>query len=204
MHKSNPRRQSHRGKIPFSFILGGICLLLILTIAGCNLPLLKNSSPGTDISANSALSGMSLEQALAVTPRDDRPAILDQMGPPDAFRITFETLNSQIVRQEEWSYFDDQTELDFVDGTLVSTQKIESVPDGTIFASVYDPLAFTAGMSLEETQSIMPGQTLAMVDLKDNGVPDGVAAFGEQILLGFDQGRLVYVETLVMVPEVTQ
>lgn len=147
---------------------------------------------------------MTLNQALAVQTRDDRPGILDQMGPPDSFKITIEILNSQVVRQEEWSYYDDQTRFDFVDGTLIATAQIETVPSGAVFASLYDPLAFQAGMTFTTVQGLLEGQTLAVISLADQGVPNGTAAFGSQILLGFDNGQLVYVETLVITPEAAQ
>ncbi|MGA2505364.1 MAG: hypothetical protein ABSG01_14875 [Anaerolineales bacterium] len=147
---------------------------------------------------------MTLDQSLAVAPRDDRPEILARMGRPDSFRITFETLNSKGVRYEEWSYFDDQTCLDFMDGTLVSTVKLDPLPDGSIFASDFDPQSFQAGMSVDEVKALLPDQQFMEVDAADVGVPGGSVMAGERILLGFDQGQLVYVETFALSPQVNQ
>ncbi|MGD0004432.1 MAG: hypothetical protein ABSE06_09415 [Anaerolineaceae bacterium] len=151
-----------------------------------------------------ATQGMSLDQALAVTPRDDRSAILKQMGRPDVFRITFETLDAKPVRYEEWSYLDDKTRLDFVNGTLVDSVTLDKTPNGTIFASYYDPQSFTAFMTEADVKTLLAGQQLLEVDTAQVGQPDGLVVAGRQILLGFDHGQLVSVETLAFIPQVTQ
>jgi hypothetical protein len=177
------------------FIWFSVLALLILVGLACNLPSALNR--GSKIN-------MTLDQSLAVAPRDDRPEILARMGRPDSFRITFETLNSKGVRYEEWSYFDDQTCLDFMDGTLVSTVKLDPLPDGSIFASDFDPQSFQAGMSVDEVKALLPDQQFMEVDAADVGVPGGSVMAGERILLGFDQGQLVYVETFALSPQVNQ
>jgi hypothetical protein len=177
--------------------LAGFLMVSLLMLAGiaCNL---------TSVMSPPAQAPMTLDQALAVTPRDDRPAILKQMGRPDAFRITFETLDAKPVRSEEWSYFDDKTRLDFINGTLVTTVAIEGVPDGTIFASYYDPQSFTAFMPAAAVKTLLAGQQLLEENATQVGVPGGVVVAGRQILLGFDHGQLVSVETLALTPQVSQ
>jgi hypothetical protein len=175
------------------FIWVSIIALVLLIGIACNLPSGLNT-----VSQES----MTLDQALAVPPRDDRPEILGQMGQPDAFRITFETLNSSRVRYEEWSYFDDQTRLDFMDGTLVATVQLDPLPDGSIFASDFDPQSFQAKMSVEDVKALFPDQQLLEVDATQVGVPGGLVMAGQRILIGFDQGQLVYVETLALTPQV--
>jgi len=172
-----------------------ILAVLILAVLACNMPSLTHPA---------AISNMTLDQALAVTPRDDRPEILKRMGRPDAFKLTFASLNSKVVRYEQWSYFDDQTCMDFMNGTLVSTEKLDPLPDGSIFASEYDPQSFQAGMSPQDVTSLMGDTQLAQLDTADEGVAGGLVMAGQQILLGFDQDQLVYVETLVLTPQVNQ
>lgn len=181
---------SHRYFIVFSLLA-----VPILAALACNMPAAVNSA---------TIKNMTLDQALAVSPRDDRPEILKRMGPPDAFRITFTTLNSTAVRYEEWSYFDDQTCFNFMDGTLVSTDKLEPLPDGSIFASYYNPQSFQADMSLDAVKNLLTDQQLSEVDPDQVAVPGGSVMAGRQILLAFDQGQLVYVETLALAPQVNQ
>jgi hypothetical protein len=177
--------------------LAGFLLVTLLMLAGiaCNL---------TTVMSPPAQPSLTLEQALAVPPRDDRPAILKQMGRPDVFRITFERLDGKPVRSEEWSYLDDKTRLDFVNGTLVDTVALEGVPDGTIFASDYDPQSFTAFMPASAVKTLLASQKLLEENASQVGVPGGVVVAGRQILLGFDQGQLVSVETLALIPQGAQ
>ncbi len=190
-------RSPHGNLGSFAPIGVSLLLALVLISLACNLPTaLGLKLPGSA----TASPPMSLQEALAITPRDDRPDILKQMGHPDAFRIIFEDLDSQTVRREEWSYFDEQTRFDFIDGTLLDTARIVPTPNGTIFASYYDPSAFQAYMSLDQVQALFPDQKLLQVDASEAGVSGGLVVAGNQILMGFDQGQLVYVETLVLTP----
>ncbi len=179
-----------------------ILFLLGLIVLSCNLPAGINPfTPQEDLGA-SLENNMSLEAALAFPAEDNRPGILEQMGPPDAFTLSFEELNGQMVRQEEWSYFDDLTRMDFVDGTLLWTLRIEALPDASLYASYYDPQSFTEGISLAQVQALLPNQDLVEIDTSDQGIPGGQLVAGDQILLGFDQDRLVYVQTFPLMPEV--
>jgi hypothetical protein len=215
---NRPARSHTSYSIPdlFNSWLKPIILLIFITlvIQACGSPA-DPKGLQTDAAvpegASSASSGideldqaMTLEQALTMTLDDNRQQVLDQMGPPDVFRITFQPLNGTQVRQEEWSYFDDQTRFDFINGTLVSTIDINAVPDLSINASTYNPLNFTDAMTIEEVQTLLKDQQLTQVDLADYGVPAGFALAGDQILLGFDAGELVYVRTFELVPGVTQ
>jgi hypothetical protein len=191
-----------------------LLIFLALVIQACGSPAVPGGSkPGTALpegasSGSSSIDeldqAMTLDQALNTMLEDNRTQILEQMGPPDVFRITFEGLNGKQVRQEEWSYFDDQTRFDFINGTLVSTIEINSVPDMSVNASTYNPLNFSDGMTVEEVQTLLDDQQVTQVDLADYGVPAGQVLAGNQILLGFDEGKLVYVRTFELVPEVTQ
>ena len=191
-----------------------LLVFLALVIQACGSPADPKGSQ-TDAAlpegASSGSSGigdldqaMTFEQALTMTLDDNRPQVLEKMGPPDVFRITFQKLNGTRVRQEEWSYFDDQTRFDFINGGLLWTIETNSVPDMSLNASTYNPLNFTDGMTVEEVQTLLKDQQLTQVNLADFGVPAGQALAGDQILLGFDDGKLVSVQTFELVPEVTQ
>lgn len=144
---------------------------------------------------------MSLAEALQVEPEDARPETLRLMGQPDAFTLEWQELEGQLVRWEEWSYFDQQTRFDFVDGELLWTIDIPAAPDGSLFAHFYDPLEFEDGMTLEEVQSLLSDQTLETFTLEEADIPGGQILVGDQILLGFDAGKLVAVQTLVLEPD---
>jgi hypothetical protein len=163
---------------------------LTLTTLACNL----SGSPASPTE-------MTLAQALEVAPQDRRPEILRLMGVPDAITITWQDLEGQSVRLEEWSYFDAQTRFDFVDGELVWTIDIDPVPDGSLFAHLYHPLDFDSSLTVDDLKAMLADQTLVEESLAEADVPGGVALIGDQILLGFDGGQLTFVQTFVLSPD---
>jgi len=168
-------------------------ILISLPLLGCSL----FNRLGDLVSSSEA---MSLEEAFEVTPVDSRPTVMEEMGPPDAFTITFQELEGQIVRWETWSYFDFTTQFDFIDGELLWTIDLEEVPDGSIYAHFYDPADFQVGMSAAEVKNLLSDQELLEIDLDALEYEDGLALAGDQILVGFDQDQLVYVETVILSP----
>lgn len=164
-----------------------IILLIALLITAC--------------SPKAAPDSMSLEEALSVQPDDGRPTVLEEMGPPDAFTIEFQELEGQVVRWETWSYFDFNTQFDFIDGELLWTVELEEVEDGSIYAHWYHPLDFQAGMSQAEVESLLLDQELLEVDLGALDLEGGLLLAGDQILLGFQDDQLAYVETVILSPD---
>jgi len=154
-----------------------------------------------DAVSDSESDSMTLEKALEVTPLDSRPTVLEEMGPPDAFLIKFQELEGQNVRWETWSYFDFTTLFEFIDGELIWTIELEEVPNGSIFAHWYDPADFRAGMSSADVKDLFSDQELLEIDLAALDLEGGLALAGDQILLGFDNDQLVYVETVILSPD---
>jgi hypothetical protein len=168
---------------------------LLLAALACNL------SPSAQGEAPLSPSEMTLAEALEVPPQDRRPEVLRLMGLPDSITITWQQLEGQEVRLEEWSYFDSQTRFDFVDGELAWTIDIDPAPDGTLFAHQYDPLDFDSTMTVEDAKTMLAGQELVEESLAGAEAPGGLALIGDQILLGFDGERLTFVQTFVLSPD---
>ncbi len=174
-----------------------ILLLITLPLLGCGLiDSARNLIPGDNPGES-----MSVEQALAIEPEDARPTVLEEMGPPDAFSITFDELEGQIVRWESWSYFDFDTQFDFIDGELLWRVELEPVEDGSIYAHWYDPLDFQAGMSRSQVESLLSDQELLEVNLDALDLEGGLILAGDQIMLGFQEDQLFYVETMILSPD---
>jgi hypothetical protein len=148
--------------------------------------------------------GMSLEEALTMPVEDHRGRMLELMGPPDTFRLIFQELEGTVVRREEWAYYDLGARFDFVDGGLIWSVDLESVPEVAVYAHFYDPRDFTAYMSTAEAREVLEGQELAEMGLSDGDIPEGYFIGADQLMLGFDQDRLVYAESFYLVPEVPQ
>ena len=151
---------------------------------------------------------MTLEEALAEPVVDDRPFVLGYLGRPDAFDISIVEVEGGRVRLESWRYFDFGTRIDFVDGKAVWTFDLEPVPEGTLFAAWYDPLAFENGLGAAEASQLVASASPAgaepeAIDLAQGGedLEEGTLLVGDQILLGFEGDQLVFVETVALFPE---
>jgi hypothetical protein len=187
--------------------------LLVATSLACGLltgerePAAVAETPASDDEASAPDALDDLEAALAAETVDDRPGVLDYLGPPDAFDIAIVQVEGGTVRKESWRYYQYATRVDFVDGEAVLTMEIEPMPEGTLFAAWYEPLAFEEGMTGAEVASVAAsaspaGKEPETLDLSEGGedLTGGTALVGDQILIGLHEDRLVYVETVALMP----
>ncbi|MFO7698453.1 MAG: hypothetical protein R6X16_15040 [Anaerolineae bacterium] len=129
---------------------------------------------------------------------DDRRAFLDELGTPDAFVIEFEqTPEGGLYRVETWTYIDVGMTLTFSDGVLIETSGVDASSDDISAWPVdYDPLAFSTEMTLEDVQALLAGQELVSVEVPVEFGEGMMLYAGDQIVLGFSEGELEFVETL--------
>jgi hypothetical protein len=146
-----------------------------------------------------------LALALAAPKVDGRPEVLESLGRPDEFDISIVQVEGGQVRLESWRYFGFGTRVDFVDGVIVWTIDLEPVAHGTLFPAWYDPTAFHAGMTSEEVTALLTAASPAgtvpeTIDISEEGedLAGLMMMVGDQITVGFENGGLVYVETLGM------
>lgn len=144
-----------------------------------------------------------LALALSADLPDERPEILATLGRPDEFEIAVVQVEGGEIRRETWRYFGLGTRVDFVDGAIVWAVELEPPERRIVFPAWYDPTAFTTGMSLAEASALVQraspaGAVPEPIDLSSGGedLTGGVLLVGDQITLGFQDGRLVYVETI--------
>jgi hypothetical protein len=148
-----------------------------------------------------------LVDAVATPSVDRRPEIRAMVGPPDSFTIWVDEIEGTTVRFESWSYHDLLTRFDFVDGELLWTVELESLPDGALYPLFYAPEEFEPLMTLEAARTLLqnasPDMDVVELDLAGGEDPDpalvgGTALVGDQIVLGFADGLLVYVESFAL------
>ena len=119
--------------------------------------------------------GMTLEEALDIPAEDHRERLLELMGPPDTFRLTFQELEGTDVRWEEWAYYDLGARFDFVDGQLLWTVELEPPLDLAIYAHFYDPAKSRADMSPAGGQTLLADQEVSRkMDLAEGDIPGGL------------------------------
>ena len=132
---------------------------------------------------------------------DRRPDLLAELGGPDAFVVTADEIDGTVVRFESWMYYEAATQIDLVDGEILWSVEIGPLPDGTLYPLWYDPAEFELLTSMEEVRSGLGDVELVEVALDDEAVPSGMFLAGDQLLLGFVDDQLVYVETFPLSPD---
>lgn len=139
-------------------------------------------------------------EILPATPPDDRGRFLTEFGQPDTFVVLFEeTEDGSLVRREEWAYNDELTVLTFLDGVLVNDETIERSEAVTFGpAALYRPLDFQPGMSFEQIKTLLGNTELVEMEVLPE-LGGNYRLYGaRQIMIGFSDGKLLYVETLAL------
>lgn len=132
---------------------------------------------------------------------DRRPAVLSELGGPDAFVITVDEVDGTVSRFESWSYFGAATQIDFVDGELLWDIEIGGLPDGTLLPLMYEPMEFTMLASVDDTLAALSGVDLQSVAAAADFEVEGAELWaGEQLALAFVADQLIYVETFPLAP----
>jgi len=146
-----------------------------------------------------------LALALAAPIVDERPEVLERLGRPDEFDISIVQVDGGQVRLESWRYYAFGTRVDFADGVIVWTVDLEPIADSTLFPAWYDPIAFEAGMTEQQVTTLLTAASPAgtapeTIDVSEGGedLAGLMMLAGDQITVGFEDGGLVYVETLGM------
>ena len=132
---------------------------------------------------------------------DRRPALLADIGGPDAFVITVDEIDGTLSRFESWSYFAAGTQIDLVDGEVLWDIAIDPLPDGSLLPLMYDPMEFTMMASRDDTLRTLEGVDVRRIESDVDVEVDGTEVWaGEQLMLGFVDDHLVYVETFPLAP----
>lgn len=149
-----------------------------------------------------------VESAFAADLVDDRPAVAAAMGRPDTFVISWLDVDGHLVQMESWGYHTFETRVDFVDGEAVLTTDLPSPEPDTIYSGWYEPAAFTTLMPMNDALAVAKEASPAgvdpeFVDLSDGGEDTERLDLyvGDQVMLGFVDDQLVYVETMALEPE---
>jgi len=193
----------------------GCGLALVVAVCGCGVLVAVSLATGFPMGlaatvnqtlerlAGNPISSEDLALALSAPTVDERPEILENLSRPDEFDISVVQAEGGHVRLESWRYYRLGTRVDFADGVIVWTIDLELAPGGSVLPAWYDPTAFETGMAIDEATALLTavspaGTAPETIDLAEGGedLAGGVMLVGDQITLGFEEGRLVYVETL--------
>ena len=146
------------------------------------------------------LSGGDDDAAVINDAVDSRPFLLAELGGPDAFRISWDEFDGEIVRSESWTWFDAATQIDLIDGEVLWSIAIEPLPDGALLPIAYAPSEFKVLQSSAQVRELLTGVELEEIEASDELETEGAFLLaGEQILLAFIDDQLVYVETFPLI-----
>jgi tetratricopeptide (TPR) repeat protein len=144
-----------------------------------------------------------LEETPAGNYSEDQIEIVNRLGPPESFTIMICSLDEEsdeVVRTDTWNYYSMQSRFVFTDGKLVLTEEIEAIDGNAVFPE-YTPDRFVYGMSFKEVIDFLGEMEFALAEITDEYVENGDLYFTEQLVLGFKDDMLFYVESLPLIPE---
>jgi hypothetical protein len=127
--------------------------------------------------------------------------VVNDFGWPDSFTITeIDNTQGEHIRHEIWVYYQGRTSYVFLNGLFISSNEVEELPQGYM-PTPFQPDQFQTGTSLDRLQIQIGESELLPLDDSDV-ISDGVQLyFGQQLIIGFMEDRLVYVEALAFIPE---
>lgn len=155
----------------------------------------------TDTTSTDAGDVPTLADVADVELEDQRADLLAVLGQPDAFRVTFVTVDGVAIRHDTWDYLALETRIDLVDGQVVLTSALDPVADGTWLPAHVDPGDFEAGMTPDDVRARLDGVELRDVDLSELTGNGGTALVGGQLLVTFADDAIVSVETFPLEPD---
>jgi hypothetical protein len=131
----------------------------------------------------------------------DQLEFVKKFGPPEAFKIIIhieQTDSSEkLSRYEIWDYFSFKTSIAFVDGEFAGDEELKDIPDLMILPVMYRPEQFISGMSLDEVKKrIIGNQVYEKLKLPEDYLEESLLIGLEQLVLGFERGKLTYAESI--------
>lgn len=196
--QQTPKR--HRKSIVFILIA---VLAVVLVAAFLLIASLNNAYQNSIKLAEGVVTNPDAAQSYLLS--TDQSDIISQYGYPDSFTITFYTeefdpnYNGE-VRDESWRYYTSGIEFDFYNGLLMYTNPIADPPTRWV-ALPYRPDQFTAYADLETVLSSAAITDLIEYPLDKELIKNGKLYYAPGLSFGTSDGRLIYVETIMMAEE---
>lgn len=132
--------------------------------------------------------------------------LVQEMGNPEAFILLFyeeeaEFGSLQTVRQETWEYYSTGVSYLFINGELVSTERLDIEQLGSLVPLPYSPEQFSAHMSRDDVLAAAGVDDFIEVPLEKEYLESGDLYYAESLSFGLVDGELRYLEALALVEE---
>ena len=176
-------------------------LMLVLTfIATEALPNFANADTQT-YGTGKARNNQAQTYARATQLSSDQLEVVEKFGPPQSFKIIIDkddtNRSAKAVRYEIWNYYSLNASIIFVDGEFSADDTIGDVPDVIVLPIMYRPEQFITGMSFAEAkQKIIREKPYEAFEIPDDYLEDSLLVGLEQLILGFEKGKLTYAESI--------
>jgi len=127
--------------------------------------------------------------------------LIDEFGWPDSFTILeADADQGDPVRFETWIYYRGKISYTFFDGIFQVEGDVETLPQGFI-STPHHPDQFPLGASPDQIQALLPDYTLVPLENSEAIQPGAEMFVAQQLVLGFLDNRLFYVDALAFIPE---
>ena len=181
--------------IPIAVIAGCICLAVLAYSFGVfNWYLSDNRVE--QVEENTLIDN---QDAVALS--EDQQLVYDDFGWPDTFTISeIDNLAGDPIRYETWVYYNGKSSFTFADGVFITSGEAQELAEGFVPAP-YQPNHFILGASPEQVKAWMGNNPFTAVEESDDIHEGGEFFVGQQVLLGFLDDRLFFVDTFAFIPE---
>jgi len=137
-------------------------------------------------------------QAAAYSPAQTR--MIQEYGYPEGFYILFfqrEGIDGDVEegRYEEWNYYSQKVSVVFENGEQL---ELSEIPLETVLPTPYQPGSFSAFVTREQVAASAGLDEWLILPVEKELVPDADLYYAEGLTFGLQNGRLVYIETMVV------
>jgi hypothetical protein len=133
---------------------------------------------------------------------EEQRRLMSRFGYPDSFVIIFSNDDpsrpERRMKYEIWRYYDKFTGFFFLDGRFAGSENLEKLPEGSIIPR-YRPDSFHEGMKPEDLSVLFRGISQSRVKVVPELLEEADVYSYEQILIGFQKNRLIYVESVPLI-----
>ncbi len=201
--------------IPIIVVFLCLCLILVIALGGFTyfkdeiLKFMNPDSPTiefeneTNVPIESPINEAEqfTETDLMFVLSEQQQIVYEEFDWPDSFMIMeVDDIEGRQVRLETWDYYGGKTSFTFSDGEFLVDGETETLPLGFL-PTPFRPDMFILGSSFEEIQTLLAFYPL-IPSSSSPALQEGVEIYaGQQLILGFLNDRLFYVDAMAFVPE---
>ncbi len=136
----------------------------------------------------------------AVEYSPDQVDIFQEFGNPEGFYLLFfqrEGVHGDVeeIRYEEWNYYGRGVSIVFENGELLERF---DVTVETVSSTSYEPGSFSAFITREQVAASAGLDEWLILPVEKELVPDADLYYAEGLTFGMQNGKLVYIETMVV------